>query len=87
MKKVKIFMTISLFLIIGMSCGNKTAKTETLQAGDYYTCTMHPEIHEEKPGDCPKCGMKLVLKSSIDSGMNGQMDMSNDSSSMNMPKN
>ena len=27
-----------------------------------YTCTMHPEVISDKPGDCPKCGMKLVLK-------------------------
>lgn len=25
-----------------------------------YTCTMHPEVRAEKPGKCPKCGMKLV---------------------------
>jgi CopA family copper-resistance protein len=25
-----------------------------------YTCPMHPGIHAEKPGNCPKCGMKLV---------------------------
>ena len=25
-----------------------------------YTCPMHPEIHSSKPGNCPKCGMKLV---------------------------
>lgn len=25
-----------------------------------YTCVMHPEIHSTKPGNCPKCGMKLV---------------------------
>jgi hypothetical protein len=25
-----------------------------------YTCPMHPEIHESKPGNCPKCGMNLV---------------------------
>lgn len=25
-----------------------------------YTCPMHPEIHASKPGNCPKCGMKLV---------------------------
>ena len=25
-----------------------------------YTCPMHPDIHESKPGNCPKCGMELV---------------------------
>lgn len=27
-----------------------------------YTCTMHPEIQSSKPGNCPKCGMKLVVQ-------------------------
>ncbi len=26
----------------------------------HYTCPMHPEIMQDKPGDCPKCGMTLV---------------------------
>ena len=26
---------------------------------------MHPDIRQEKPGNCPTCGMKLVLESSI----------------------
>ncbi len=35
---------------------------------DYYTCPMHPEIKQDKPGKCPKCGgMDLVKKSDIDS--------------------
>ena len=25
-----------------------------------YTCSMHPEIVQDKSGDCPRCGMKLV---------------------------
>ncbi len=25
-----------------------------------YTCPMHPEVVKNKPGKCPKCGMKLV---------------------------
>jgi Cu+-exporting ATPase len=24
-----------------------------------YTCPMHPEVHKDGPGDCPKCGMAL----------------------------
>ncbi len=39
-------------------------KEKMQSANDYYTCTMHPEIHRDEPGDCPICGMKLVLKTS-----------------------
>ena len=24
-----------------------------------YTCPMHPEVAQDHPGDCPKCGMAL----------------------------
>jgi uncharacterized membrane protein len=27
-----------------------------------YTCPMHPEVKQNKPGNCPKCGMRLVNK-------------------------
>ncbi len=27
-----------------------------------YTCPMHPEIQQDHPGACPKCGMTLELK-------------------------
>ena len=56
-----------------------------------YTCPMHPEVKSDKPGNCPKCGMKLVKKtvkatpsktvSTEHNGMN--MDMGN----MKMDKN
>lgn len=28
-------------------------------AGTVYTCPMHPEIRQDHPGTCPKCGMTL----------------------------
>ena len=31
-----------------------------------YTCPMHPEIIQDKPGNCPKCGMNLVLLKNVE---------------------
>ncbi len=28
----------------------------------YYTCAMHPQIHQDKPGKCPICGTTLIKK-------------------------
>jgi P-type Cu+ transporter len=33
---------------------------EKAGAGTVYTCRMHPEVRLDHPGNCPKCGMKLV---------------------------
>jgi CopA family copper-resistance protein len=33
---------------------------KSLPDGSYYTCTMDPKIHNDKPGTCPICGMTLV---------------------------
>jgi Cu+-exporting ATPase len=33
---------------------------EPAPAGTQYTCPMHPEIVQDGPGSCPKCGMPLV---------------------------
>ncbi|MES2005510.1 multicopper oxidase domain-containing protein [Sediminibacterium roseum] len=41
----------------GMDMGKKESKEQPVVT---YTCPMHPEIHAVKPGNCPKCGMKLV---------------------------
>jgi Heavy metal binding domain len=37
---------------------------ESTPAKVSYTCPMHPEIHRDGPGDCPICGMKLVVEKS-----------------------
>src|SRR5918992_725757 len=30
--------------------------------GTIYTCPMHPEVEQDRPGDCPICGMALEPK-------------------------
>src|SRR6476619_280948 len=36
-----------------------TATTTRLPLGTFYTGPMHPEIRQDHPGNCPKCGMTL----------------------------
>lgn len=38
------------------------AKSEKADSGKvaYYTCPMHPSVHQPKPGQCPICGMTLT---------------------------
>ncbi|MDF1710019.1 MAG: copper-translocating P-type ATPase, partial [Paracoccaceae bacterium] len=31
-----------------------------------YACPMHPEVRQNGPGDCPKCGMHLVPEAELD---------------------
>ena len=33
--------------------------SSSLVAGTIYTCPMHPEVRQDHPGNCPKCGMTL----------------------------
>jgi Cu+-exporting ATPase len=44
-------------------CGAKTVHAQSAPAvvvvGAKYTCPMHPEIVQDGPGNCPKCGMAL----------------------------
>ena len=35
------------------------AAPELAVAGAIYTCPMHPEVRQDHPGACPKCGMAL----------------------------
>lgn len=35
------------------------SKPGPISSGNIYTCPMHPEIRQDHPGDCPKCGMHL----------------------------
>ena len=42
------------------SCHNHQHKpAEASEREVIYTCPMHPEVQQDHPGDCPKCGMAL----------------------------
>ena len=69
MKKVIIAAAILLAANTGVFAQDSTHKASTHKAGMHkhkmatskkYTCTMDPEVVMNKPGKCPKCGMKLV---------------------------
>ncbi|HXH73439.1 MAG TPA: heavy metal-binding domain-containing protein [Bacteriovoracaceae bacterium] len=58
-----------LFLFLFIACNDKETGKGMEKADDtshgstnhsYYTCPMHPQIHEHKSGSCPICGMPLV---------------------------
>jgi hypothetical protein len=43
----------------------------TTQAAVIYTCTMHPQIQQDHPGNCPICGMTLIKKEPGDASQKG----------------
>lgn len=51
----------------GMENMKMDSKDENMNMSDEkveYTCSMHPQISRDKPGNCPICGMRLVKKES-----------------------
>jgi hypothetical protein len=49
--------------VASQATGESAADGKTgKQPATIYTCPMHPEVISDKPGRCPKCGMKLVPK-------------------------
>jgi Cu(I)/Ag(I) efflux system membrane fusion protein len=38
------------------------------QGNVIYTCSMHPNVRQDEPGDCPICGMDLIPASSGEAG-------------------
>lgn len=44
-------------------------ETHTDEEGNVvYTCSMHPQVRENEPGDCPICGMELIPTDELDEG-------------------
>ena len=52
------FVSTSILKVNALAPQNKIAK----QSAKTYTCNMHPDVNQEKAGDCPRCGAKMVEK-------------------------
>ncbi|MDQ3174118.1 MAG: cadmium-translocating P-type ATPase [Acidobacteriota bacterium] len=44
---------------VGIQREPKPAAALATPVAQTYTCPMHPEVRQDKPGSCPKCGMAL----------------------------
>ena len=65
--KTKWILPTLMALILGLAIPAMTGcnKSEPATSGNpavKYTCSMHPEVVKDAPGNCPKCSMKLVEK-------------------------
>jgi membrane fusion protein, copper/silver efflux system len=55
---MKYFVAITILLLL-FACKGK--KNDSLTSPDtFYTCSMHPQIMQNRPGKCPICGMDLI---------------------------
>lgn len=58
--KLKFLFFIVLLIMVAASCKQEQHKVVKVANKSYYTCSMHPQIHEDHPGNCPICGMELI---------------------------
>lgn len=54
----------------------KAYEAAALESETEYACPMHPEVVQDEPGTCPKCGMDLVAQEAGGGGENGGHDHS-----------
>ena len=72
MKPLVIILSVLVFLA---AC---TSKTKTVaDANTKYTCSMHPQVMKDEPGECPICHMDLIPVHNMhaDSAKHDQMKM------------
>ncbi len=47
-------------LVAGLMLSSKQAKKAPSEPANLWTCSMHPQVLQDKPGACPICGMQLA---------------------------
>lgn len=73
-----LLIVFGLLLIAIPSCKTKPKVAAVTKDPDiYYTCSMHPQVMEEHPGNCPICGMKMIQARKSQSQKPGEVQLSN----------
>jgi Cu(I)/Ag(I) efflux system membrane fusion protein len=61
MKNIKyLIIPVTLISLFVFACANSDEADR--KSNEYWTCTMHPQVHKNGPGACPICGMDLIKK-------------------------
>lgn len=63
MREFKKIVLLGLVLVFVLACNTKNKEDHSkhqYEEGLYYTCSMDPQVKEDKPGKCPICHMELT---------------------------
>jgi Cu(I)/Ag(I) efflux system membrane fusion protein len=60
LKALRLLALSLLIATLFTACEQKPQQVAKVQSKAYYTCSMHPQIHEDHAGNCQICGMKLI---------------------------
>lgn len=73
MKPIKRIGMLSILLTIFIACNTKNKEDQSAHKNKetiFYTCSMDPQVKEDKPGKCPICHMDLTPIKSNDTAAN-----------------
>lgn len=79
-----VFILCSFFFTLLTACQNKSISNNNHVPETKYTCAMHPQIMEDKPGSCPICNMDLVpvhphaVKMEVDAALSDLIEPTNE---------
>ena len=59
-KKIMTWLLVAGLGLVFAGGGIVSCQKKVDESVAYYTCPMHPQIHEDRPGSCPICGMDLI---------------------------
>ena len=53
-------LVLGAFIFRGCRSGQNAASGDNGGAGEIWTCSMDPQVKQDRPGKCPICGMDLI---------------------------